>query len=219
MTERAPDRGPWMQTYTGRAFYLLDPRAEDVALEDIAHALSQICRFTGHCAEPYSVAEHSVRVSLVTEELVGYEATWPGQDAPLGAWRREHARAGLLHDAAEAYVGDVAAPLKAAMRVVAEATGAGRTAFDLIEERVEGAVRKRFGVTNRPFSIDHALLWTNVKAADLILLATEARDLMGERPWIWDSIANVEPLEGRIIPWPATAEREFLARAAALGLR
>lgn len=84
--------GDWVQTYTGRQFWPLDPRPEDVCLEDIAHALSMLCRFNGHCTKFYSVAEHSVYVS---------------RNVPP-----EHALWALLHDAAEAYVADVPRPLK-----------------------------------------------------------------------------------------------------------
>lgn len=84
--------GDWMQTYRGGQFWPLDPRPEEVFLEDIAHALAHICRFGAHCRRFYSVAEHSVIVSLVV----------PPEDALCA----------LLHDAAEAYVADVPRPLK-----------------------------------------------------------------------------------------------------------
>lgn len=61
-TERA---GDWMQTFTGRQFWPMDPRPEDLDILDIAHALSLLCRFGGHCQRFYSVAEHSVHVSTL----------------------------------------------------------------------------------------------------------------------------------------------------------
>lgn len=82
----------WIQTYTGRAFTPLTPRVEDIDLLDIAHALSNQCRFAGHTIHFYSVAEHSVYVSRVV----------PPELAPLA----------LLHDAAEAYLVDVPRPIK-----------------------------------------------------------------------------------------------------------
>ncbi|MCC6580760.1 MAG: phosphohydrolase [Phycisphaeraceae bacterium] len=82
----------WIQTYTGRQFFPLNPRAGDIDIADIAHALSLQCRFNGHCRCFYSVAEHSVRVSQV---------------APA-----KHALWGLLHDAAEAYLTDLPRPVK-----------------------------------------------------------------------------------------------------------
>jgi hypothetical protein len=84
--------GDWMQTYTGRQFWPLDPRPEEVFIEDIAHALSMLCRFGGHCLRYYSVAEHSIYVSRLLPPEV--------------------ALVGLLHDATEAYVADVPRPLK-----------------------------------------------------------------------------------------------------------
>ncbi|WP_180897149.1 phosphohydrolase [Martelella soudanensis] len=85
-------KGDWMQTYTGRQFWPMDPRPEDVAIEDIAHALSHQCRYAGHCRRFYSVAEHSI---LVSSQLPPELRLW-----------------GLLHDASEAYLVDVPRPVK-----------------------------------------------------------------------------------------------------------
>jgi len=84
---------PWIQTFTGRRFWLDNPRPEDVDIIDIAHALSNENRFAGHTIRAYSVAEHSVRVAALLP-------------VELKLW-------GLLHDAAEAYVKDIPKPLKA----------------------------------------------------------------------------------------------------------
>lgn len=82
----------WIQTFTGKQFWPTEPRAQDVDIIDIAHALSMKCRYNGHCHTFYSVAEHSVIVShFVPREL----ALW-----------------GLLHDASEAYLVDVPRPIK-----------------------------------------------------------------------------------------------------------
>ncbi len=87
-----PRKGDWIQTISGRQFWPLDPRPEEVFIEDIAWALSMLCRYGGHCRRFYSVAEHSVWVSdNVPEE----DALW-----------------GLLHDATEAYLVDVPRPVK-----------------------------------------------------------------------------------------------------------
>lgn len=81
-----------MQTFTGRTFFPLQPRLEDIVIADIAHALALQCRFAGHVRLPYSVAQHSVLVSLAVPPA---DALW-----------------GLLHDASEAYLVDVPRPLK-----------------------------------------------------------------------------------------------------------
>lgn len=89
------NRGDWMQTYTGRAFYPFDPVPEEIDIEDIAHALSMLCRYGGHSNVFYSVAEHSVYVStLLPQELK---------------------LVGLLHDATEAYLVDMPRPIKKGM--------------------------------------------------------------------------------------------------------
>lgn len=83
---------PWIQTYTGKVFRFDDISHDQFSIEDIAHALSNICRYTGHVERFYSVAEHSVL-----------------------AWRYanpNHRRSALLHDISEAYLSDISAPLK-----------------------------------------------------------------------------------------------------------
>lgn len=82
----------WIQTYTGKAFYPLADQPGEIDIHDIAHALSLLCRFNGHCKVFYSVAQHSVHVS-------------EGVPAEVALW-------GLLHDAAEAYLSDLPRPVK-----------------------------------------------------------------------------------------------------------
>lgn len=87
-----PQEGGWIQTHSGRQVRPMALTPEDVCIEDIAHSLSLLCRYNGHCREHYSVGRHSILVS----QLV----------AP------EHALWGLLHDGAEAYLCDIPRPLK-----------------------------------------------------------------------------------------------------------
>lgn len=87
-------KGDWISTYSGKRFYPFDPRVEEIDVNDIIHALSNLCRFGGHCTTFYSVAQHSVLVSLMCPPT---DALW-----------------GLLHDASEAYLIDVPSPLKKA---------------------------------------------------------------------------------------------------------
>lgn len=194
MTERT---GHWLQTRSGRAFYPCSPLPEDVDIFDIAHALSMICRFGGHSRVFYSVAQHSI--------LVAYEAERAGLN-------RAVCLAALLHDAAEAYVGDMIWPLKRAI---------GHLGYDDIEAQVQAAILDRFGLLKLPEE-----LRAQVKHFDLVLLATEKRDLMAgggiggagreaeaarEKLGAWhcDEIA---PAPERIQPWvPAEAREAFLA--------
>lgn len=171
-------RGDWIQTATGRQFHPFDPRPEDVCVEDIAHHLANMCRFTGATRSFYSVGEHCVRVSRVV--------------AP------ENAFAGLLHDAAEAYLVDLPRPLKRS----AEFAGA----YARAERGVAAAICERFSLPEGAF--DHP----DVKRADEVLLVTEKRDLMAAPPAPWVE-TGAEPLEERIAAWPPEAAHfQFLAR-------
>jgi len=173
----------WIQTFTGRMFFPLAARPEDVDVRDIAHALSLKCRFSGHCREFYSVAEHSVRVSRELEKLGRREATW-----------------GLMHDAAEAYLADVGGPIKKAFHVHRE--GAIET-FDAAEDRLLAVIANALGF--------EPIQYEAVREVDLILLVTEARDLLGPPPESWGMPQR--PLEQKIVPWTAReAERAFLDR-------
>lgn len=183
--------GDWMQTYTGRQFWPLDPRADEVCIEDIAHALSLQCRFAGHCRVFYSVAEHSVRVS----DLL----------ASQGA-RREMVLWGLLHDASEAYLVDLPRPVKRCVQGYAKA-----------EANVQEMILGRFVPWQRGLAVDE---WTmrhmDIEDADNILLATEARDLMAPPPVPWQRMPP--PLPDVISPWRAAdAESAFLACFRKLG--
>lgn len=182
--------GDWVQTFTGRDFWPCDPRPEEVDERDLAHALSMICRFTGHVREFYSVAEHSVRVSWAMERELRVR-----DDPRALLW-------GLVHDGSEAYLCDVARPVKR----LPEFAG-----YRAIEARVQAAVVQHFGLPVVPPP--------EVKTADEILLATEYRDLMRkpDEEWMradWSTtIGHVTPVERAIRPWsPREAEVRWLDR-------
>jgi hypothetical protein len=174
-------RGAWIETWTGRQFFLEDPRPDEVCIEDIARALSLLCRFTGHVNRFYSVAEHSLLVM---------------QNLPLKfqAW-------GLLHDAAEAYLGDLSAPLKGL---------AALAPYREIESLVLGAVFERFGLAL-------GIVPPMVKQVDLRMLLTERRDLMPSTDNEWS--VRGEPFPHKITDWvPTDIEAQFLRDAKRLGL-
>lgn len=172
----------WIRTYTGRQFYPLDPSFVDVRIEDIAHALSNLCRFTGHVTEFYSVAEHSVRVARRL-----FDVTFHLSDDD----RRQAVLEALLHDASEAYLNDLATPVKYQSAL---------DGYRAAEAKVQTEVFKKFGVEPHFQAL--------VKHADEQLLATEARDLLPDGGG-WEPA--VPPLHGKIVPWtPAEAKREFL---------
>lgn len=197
-TTREERKGDWMQTYTGRKFWPLDPRADEVDIADIAHALSLQCRFAGHCRTFYSVAEHSVRASLLALPAGMLEAARWHDEAERRAVVMV-ALGTLLHDAGEAYVVDVPRPLKRFLLGYRE-----------IEDRVLAAVLARFGVW-----LDGDQ-WDAIKRFDEVMLATEARDIMGGESagkWTLRAAPQAEVIE----PWPPhVAERMFMMRFDAL---
>lgn len=168
--------GATMLTSTGRYVQPLYPNDWTPDIEEIAHALSNLCRFTGHVREFYSVAEHSCRVA---EQLPD-----------------ELQLAGLLHDAAEAYLGDMATPLKTHPFF--------GSAYRSAERALEQRIGEAFGV-----DLDHDL----IHSADKRLLATERRDLMPATDEAWLILQHVRPLKDVIVPWtPIWAKHEFLLR-------
>lgn len=173
-TEHNWHRGDWMQTYTGRAFYPLDPDPEQIDLLDIAHALGMQCRYNGHVHSFYSVAEHCVHVSTIV----------PAADA---LWA-------LLHDATEAYVGDMIRPLKRHM-----------PAYVAVEDAVMEAIAVRFGLSGAPHMPD------TVKRADTQVLLDERAALLSAPPRQWD--VDGEPAGVEILGLePAAATLAYLDR-------
>lgn len=170
-----------MTSVSGRVFHPFDLRPEEVDVEDIAHALSNVCRWGGHVKEFYSVAQHSVHVAE-TLALWGH-----GPYIQL---------LGLLHDATEAYMGDIPTPIKRFWPFFEWREEAN---FDVICQTL---------IEPRPSAY---VLPTAVHQADRTLLATEKRDLTVQNrthPWT----IKTPPLEKTLHPWsPASARGLFLS--------
>lgn len=157
---------------SGNFFNFLTPDESIITIDDIANGLANECRFNGQTSEFYSVAQHSVMVSMLVPT--------------------QHALAGLLHDCAEAVMKDMPKPLK---RLLPD--------YQALELIVETAILAKFG-----FSLP---LDPSIKAADLVMLATEKRDLMAPHDHVeWP---GVYPLDDVIVPLsPGAAKHAFLAR-------
>lgn len=169
----------YIETRSGRRVDYFNPDPDTIDIEDIAYALANQCRYNGHSAMFYSVAEHSVAVAqLVPKEL------------QLLA---------LLHDAAEAYVGDIPSPLKQYLG-----------GFDAIEDGLAAAIYEKYGVLELAKT-----RYAEVKRADMQQLCTEASVLLpsGGKDWAmwsgpqkWDPKNGIKPVGAP----PAYAVRAFL---------
>jgi hypothetical protein len=169
--------GPTIMLHSGAWFDFCAPSSSDFTIEDVAHGLSNICRYAGQCRKFYSVAEHSLLVSEVAE---GYEFE------------------ALLHDAAEAFLGDITRPLK---QMLPE--------FKRIEMDVERAILDRFGVAGP--------IPSQVKQADLRVLAAEQRQIMpeGTDGWVRGQKVDPAPVIVRYLS-PEDAKKTYLDRFEAL---
>lgn len=161
---------PEIEVFSGGFVDLLNPDPKTLGLDDVARGMALTCRYGGHIRRFYSVAEHAV---LVNDLLI-----WMSAD-------RAQCLAGLFHDAAEAFLGDVVAPLKWAMREeCARLVDHGRSLnpYDTLTERMEAAIAERF-------TIDRALFDTrDLRVADMWALRIEARELTrtGGAHWRWE---------------------------------
>jgi hypothetical protein len=177
VTNAAPYR-----THSGVMLDLTDPRPEQICLEDVAHHLARVCRFGGAVDGYYSVASHSVYVS---------------RNLPSA-----YARAGLLHDATEAFLGDVVSGLKRLLPTYRD-----------LEDVWAGCIEARFDVRFRRCPV--------VKDGDLRARLSECRDLFVGYPreLLLGGEGDRQPYAEvcRVLP-PDEAEWEFLAEAQRLGI-
>lgn len=173
-------RPGWIQTYTGKFIYPDDPDPDLICIEDIAQGLAKICRWGGQSGQFYSVAQHS---ALVSDHVSIENALW-----------------GLLHDASDAYLNDIVAPVK---KILPD--------FRELERRMMFAIVAKFKLPEEPPA--------EVIAMDELMQVTEAEALMKDTPemreWcrrIPDRIPGLE-----IFPWDwQTAWEQFMSRAGRL---
>jgi 5'-deoxynucleotidase YfbR-like HD superfamily hydrolase len=166
----------WIETKTGVLFEFMNPTVDMINIEDIAHALSMNCRFTGQCSRFYSVAEHSVYCSLLVD--------------------RKDALAALLHDASEAYLADIARPVKPYLEN-----------YGKIEDNLMQIIANKFG-------FEYPLAKT-IKDADVCMLSTEAKSLMpgkGDNWTMWNYMERPKDQISVIGYPPEIAKKMFLDR-------
>jgi|ERR1700728_2316114 hypothetical protein len=165
--------GPTIMLHSGARFDFCAPSSSNFTIEDIAHGLGNLCRYAGQCRDFYSVAEHSI---LVSDTAVGFEFE------------------ALLHDAAEAFLGDITRPLKQML-----------PDYRKIEKNVQQVVFDRFGL---PRNIN-----PSIKQADLRVLAAEQSQIMPEGTDAWAREGNVEPAPVVVLHLsPTDAKKAFLER-------
>lgn len=177
----------FIQTYTGKSVYPLGVlKLEDVDIRDIAHSLALQCRWRGHCKTFYSIAEHSVHVSKEIDNRFALE--------------------GLLHDAAEAYLGDTPSPIKHLIPQLKKS-----------EKYIMSIIAERFNLRHRTDCIKEIDLYLmdELHRADLLVGVSEAEQLMRDTGTFTSWKKEFEKRSHRTVIkcWsPATSEDEFLNR-------
>jgi uncharacterized protein len=175
----------YIRTYSGLKAWPLQLRPEDVTLRDIAHALSNLCRFTGHVREFYSVAQHCIL---------------------MRQWNVTPCEAGvlLLHDAAEAYLNDIASPVKRQLKLTAPA-------WARAERQAEECIFNKY---ISGWKTIRGTIYSDYREMDRLLLTLEIRQLLTH-----EQTDDQTPTSLHIIPWlPNKAEEIFLAIAGDLHL-
>ncbi len=149
----------WIQTYTGKRIDPTNPKIEEIDIIDIAHALSNLCRYTGHCSQFYSVAEHSV---IGTLQFPDYIKSRPFVcQNTSDEYIRKMQKQFLLHDASEAYFNDIARPVKPNL-----------PGYKKLEKNLEQIIFRKF-------NLDY-LFYFYVKEMDNIMLYNESQYLFSD---------------------------------------
>lgn len=173
----------WTQTYTGQAFDLVNPVPATIRLDDIAIPLSRIVRFNGHTKDRYTVADHL----LLCERLC------------LRHFPPAIRLAILIHDAHEAYLGDITSPVASLLR---------SDALKDSKRAIDAAICKGIGL---PWDFLQGYVAHDIKRIDRQALAIEKRDMLGPEPQPWtafelptprtDQRAAADPEAGKMWVW------------------
>lgn len=175
-----------METFTGRYVNVIDPDPADIVIEDVAHHLANICRYTGACRRNYSVGEHAVLVARKLEEM--------GAPIPV-------ILAGLHHDDSEAYLNDQGRPLKQNLRE-----------YRRFEARMDVVVRDVLGISQLPFDdprIKQADTWA-LGAESFQLLPSRGKRWISDGyyvpggpddRWLWALGWHLEVTKDRWMSW------------------
>lgn len=149
----------WIQTNSGQCFDLLNPTISMITTSDIAEALFKIPRFNGHLSTWWSVLHHSLAVAKLVQNILSHDETYSN-------WTEETKAStilcALLHDATEAYVGDMAKPLKDLL-----------PEYRTIEDRIFETIRVAYSLPP---------ICPLIKLADAVLLSTEASHFLSPPP-------------------------------------
>ena len=188
-----PETDPFITTFTGKQFYFNQLHTAIFDVIDIAHALSQLCRYNGHCSQFYSVAEHCCLIHDWIRQEYRHDIH-PGHQKII----KDHMRAGLFHDAVEAYTGDIVGPLLSLF-----------PDFHQYSQQIEQKIAIDFQL-EYPFP-------SIVKEADKRILVDEMSYLFTKDAIPWDKLTKTK-LGVQIQCWkPEQAKQEFQTRAECSG--
>jgi hypothetical protein len=172
--------GPTILLHSGHYFDLLDPAASRFTVGDIAHGLGNVCRFAGQSRRFYSVAEHCWHASFLVPHLLAFPV--------------------LMHDAAEAFVGDVTRPLKSLL-----------PEYKAIEKRIDAVIAERFKIKLSQPAVEE------ITRADIAMLAAEQAAMMASHDDSWSILDGVTPPAIHFRYWsPEEAAWRWLERFEAL---
>jgi uncharacterized protein len=206
----------WLQTFTGKKIDVINPSRDMIDIEDIAHALSMICRFNGHCRDFYSVAEHAVMVEAMGSQILlrreaernsGRITSPPRPTSEIV----QHSLALLLHDAAEAYIGDITTPIKRGLESVG-----GDVVFPAHTSKIAELERRWLLAIGEAFGLGDRLADPSdvIRQADQKVLAVEVPQLFHpvQSVW-WEERERPRSVEMAIQCWTsAEARRQFISR-------